>query len=62
MQSNVRLGEAAHVLVGVGISSLVVLAIAYLVIRLGSSSDSTFRTLFNSFMNPRDPPFIGGLG
>lgn len=31
MQSKVRLGAAAYVLVGVGVSSLVVLAIAYLV-------------------------------
>jgi hypothetical protein len=31
MQSKVRRGEAAYVLVGVGVSSLVVVAIAYLV-------------------------------
>jgi hypothetical protein len=31
MQSKARLGETAYVLVGVGVSSLVVLAIAYLV-------------------------------
>jgi hypothetical protein len=31
MQSKARLGEVAYVVVGVGVSSLVVLAIAYLV-------------------------------
>jgi hypothetical protein len=31
MQSKVRLSEAAYVLVGIAVSSLVVLAIAYLV-------------------------------